>query len=76
VEDNRPNKNYSKKTAEWGALKICEYKANHLIVEYELINAEQTKEYFRVMIKDLTRKNSDLKLIKLIQQHGLSELGY
>jgi hypothetical protein len=71
VDDNRPAKNDS--IAGWGALKISVYNRNHIIINYNLSNGDQSKNYLRSLIESLTNKNSDLKLIKDLKE-GLSEI--
>ncbi len=74
VEDNRPAKNDSTNNAGWGSLEISEYSAKHLMLNYKLINKEQSRNYLRLLIRRLVNQNSDAKLIKLIGEDGLSEI--
>jgi len=76
AEDHQPSENDSKKVAGWYSLEISIYKSNHLIKDYILYNKVLNRAYLELLIRNLTNNNSDAKLIRLLKDDGLAQIGY
>jgi hypothetical protein len=76
IEENDPYKNSPKKEfTGFGSLEFSIYNSNSLLTEYEL-NREQSRLFLISMLKNLSDKNSDIKLINSLRKDGLDAVNY